>query len=223
MAELVKARKPFVFYTRLNLTELTGLKAAGLSQLLKLLKKVPDSSIYHHTHNFLQQFQSLLPGSPSDFAFWVSDVLGEDELGEKLAAIDTIQYPTIAELRQAIVKTVADYLKAHPRAKKRFAEEGEEFYFLKSISFVVPNNLQAQDLKEFAEVLDKITPDSIYFHVFEARLRLHKTGNDFANWIENSLGDKKLADRISGLDPYSYTLEDLRKAFIRIINRRIFS
>ena len=32
-------------------------------------------------------------------------------------------------------------------------------------------------LKEFTQILEKITIDSIYFHIFEARLRLEKPTN----------------------------------------------
>ena len=99
MPELLKAKEPFRFYTRLHLSELTGLRADTLEELLDLIKKVPDPSIYHHTHRFLQQHQYLSPEPPNDFAYWVMSVLGENELGERLASIDTIQYSTIHSLR----------------------------------------------------------------------------------------------------------------------------
>ena len=98
MPEIVKAKEPFKFCTRLHLSELTGLRATTLGQLLALIKEVPGSCIYHHTHRFLQQHQYLSPEPPNDFAYWVTDILGEDELGEKLASIDTMQYPTIRNL-----------------------------------------------------------------------------------------------------------------------------
>jgi len=217
MPQVKKARQPFKFYTRLHLSELTGLKANTLSQLVELTKKVSGSSIYYHTHRFLQQHQYLSPEPPNDFAYWVSEVIGEDELGEKLASIDTIQFSTIRDLRNKIVATVEEYLKTHPLAKMRFAREGEDFYFIKSISFVLPTNYVATNLKEFAEILDKITIDSIYFHVFEARLRLEKKTNDFSHWIDTSLGEKQIADKLSSLDPYTHTLEDLRRAIIKIV------
>lgn len=223
MPELRKAKEPFRFYTRLHLSELTGLRASTISQLLSLLKEVSGSSIYHHTHRFLQQHQYLSPEPPNDFAYWVSEVLGEDELGEQLASIDTIQFSSIRSLREKIIITIEDYLKSSPLAKLKFAREGEEFHFVKSVSFIIPTDYIAYDLKEFVDILGKITIDSIYFHIFEARLRLEKKTNDFANWIETSVGDKKLADEISRLDPYTHTLEDLRKTIIRIIEKRLSS
>ena len=221
MPELIKAKEPFMFCTRLHLSELTGLRATTLGQFLALIKEVPGSCVYHHTHRFLQQHQYLSPEPPNDFAYWVADVLGEDELGERLASIDTIQYSTIRSLREKIASTIENYLKDSPLAKLKFARSGEEFHFIKSVSFILPTNYIAYDLKEFAEVLKKITIDSIYFHIFEARLRLEKPTNDFSFWIENSFGNKELGEDISGFDPYTRTLEDLRNTIIQIIERRI--
>lgn len=221
MSQPLKARESFRFYTRLHLSELTGLRATTLGQLLDLIKRVSGSCIYHHTHRFLQQHQYLSPEPPNDFAYWVTEILGEDELGEQLASIDTIQYSTIRSLREKIIETIENYLKNNPLAKLRFARSDEEFHFIKSVSFVLPTNYLAYDLKEFIEVLKQITIDSIYFHIFEARLRLEKGTNDFSNWIETSIGDKELADGISKLDPYTYTLEELRRTLIKIIEERI--
>jgi hypothetical protein len=220
MSELVKAKEPFQFYSRLHLLELTGLRASNLSDLLENIKIVPGSCIYYHTHRFLQQHQYLSPEPPNDFAYWVTQVLGDNELGESLAGIDTIQFKTIRELRNKIAETIEEHLKNRPRAKQKFAEQSLEFHFIKSISFIFPTEYVATDLQEFSDILQKISIDSIYFHMFEARLRLEKGTNDFSVWIDTSLGDKKLAQRISKLDPYTYTMEDLRKTIIKIIESR---
>ncbi len=205
----------------MHLSELTGLRATTLVQLVSLIKEVSGSCIYHHTHRFLQQHQYLSPEPPNDFAYWVTDILGEDELGEKLASIDTVQYSTIRKLRDKIALTIEDYLNNNPLAKVKFARADEEFYFIKSISFILPTGYIAYDLKEFSEILKKVTIDSIYFHIFEARLRLEKPTNDFALWIERSLGDKDLADELCCFDPYTRTLEDLRNTIIQVVEKRI--
>lgn len=217
MKPAMKAQEPFRFYTRLHLSELTGLKSSTLEELLERLKDVSGSCIYYHTHRFLQQHQFLSPEPPNDFAYWAATALGEEKLAERLSSIDTIQYPTIRALREKIVAVVQDYLKDHPAACRKFADEGEEFHFIKSVSFILPTHFEARTLKEFADILGKVTIDSIYYHIFEARLRLERGMNDFSNWIQNSLGDSQTAGAISRLDPYTYSMEDLRKKIIQIV------
>ena len=219
--EIKKAKEPFRFYTRLNLSELTGMKASDLGELLECLKKAPESAIYHHTHRFLQQHQYLSPEPPNDFAYWVSNVLGERRLGEHLASIDTIGFNNINDLRQKFISVIKDYLKENPSAKLKFASNEEALYFVKSISFIFPTNYLAYDLAEFLDILKKITIDSVYFHIFESRLRLAKGTNDFSKWIKESIGDSKLASDISKLDPYSYTLEELKDRIIKITEARL--
>jgi hypothetical protein len=216
----VKAKEPFRFSTRLHLSVLTGLKATNLDELLALIKEVPGASIYHHTHRFLQQHQHLSPEPPNDFAYWVNNVLGEKSLGEQLASIDTVSFSTIRGLRDKIAATVEEYLRRNPSAQKKFVHEEESFHFIKSMSFIAPTEYVARDLKEFVSILKKVTMDSIYFHVFESRLRLEKRSNDFSLWIESSCGDGELANMIAQLDPYTQTLEDLRQRIIQLVEER---
>ena len=199
--------------------ELTGLKARNLKELLALLREVPESVIYFHTHHFLEQHHYLIPEPANDFALWVSDELGEETLGEKLASIDTFEFPTIDALRARIEGVISDYLAQNPDG--RGVGEGQEFHFIKSISFVLPTPYVAHDLREFVEVLRQISLNSLNYHVFEARLRLRKGVNDFSAWIEDCLGDRDLAEKLAYLDPYNYTLEGLRSAIIQLIEKRI--
>ena len=106
MKKTVIQKPPFNFYTRLNLSELTCLRAHSLKELAECLKEAPDSSVYHHTHRFLQQHQYLSPEPPNDFAYWVINMLGEKRLGEELDSIDTIQFNDIASLRNKITGTI---------------------------------------------------------------------------------------------------------------------
>ncbi|HEX75568.1 MAG TPA: mechanosensitive ion channel family protein [Dehalococcoidia bacterium] len=216
---LKKATEPFRFYARLHLKELTGLKAGNLTQLVDILKEAPDSVIYYHTHHFLEEHQYLTPEPANDFALWVSDELGDEVLGEKLASIDTFDFPTIGALRTRIVGVIEDHLSKKPDGRK--AMEGRELHFVRSISAILPTPYVAHDLREFVEVLRKVSIDSLYYHIFEARLRLQKGVNDFSIWIEDCLGDKDLADKLAYLDPYNYTLESLRSTIIQLVEKRI--
>lgn len=212
--------QPFRFSTRMNLTESTGLRAATLRELATLLKDVPGSCVYHHTHRFLQQHEYLSPEPPNDFAWWASEELGEPELGELLASIDIIQFSTIRALREKLVATIEEYLQKDPGLSGKTAHSGREFYFNKSISFIAATPYEVTDLPGFVDALRRVTLSSVYFHIFEARLRLENEDNDFSNWLEHSMGEKELADAVARLDPYTYALEDLRKAVINIIERK---
>jgi len=216
-----KIDRTFRFYTRLHLKILTGLKASNIVELVDLIEKVPGSSIYYHTHHLLQQHAYLSPEPPNDFAHWITNILNEEVLGERIASIDTIQYQSIRSLRNEIVKIIRSHIKENPSTKLRFSAKGRMFHFIKSKSFIFPTPYVATDLGDFLDILKKITLDSIYFHMFEARLRLKKATNDFSFWLRTSLLEENLAEKIKSLDPYTYTMEDLRKKIIKIVEERL--
>lgn len=211
-----RAKNTFQFYTSVKLRELTGKKARTLRELAEIIKEVPGSSIYYHTHVFLQKHQYLSPDPPNEFACWVSQILGEYKLGEELASIDICRFSTIRELREKIINTIENHL-FEDKEPLRYAPQGMEFEFIKAHSFVVPTGFVAHNLEEFEAILNKITIDSIYFHIFEARLRLEKGINDFSFWIGTSANAPRLANIIAALDPYTFTTEGLRRKLIDVM------
>jgi len=217
------ASTPFLFCTQLNITELLGIKVANVYDLYKQIKEVPGSSIFHHTHWFLLQHHYLAPGPSNDFAYWVTSALGEESLGEQLSSIDTVQFCTINDLRKKIVSTISMYLKKNPFVKKKHVRSGEEFYFAKSISLIISTEHQAHTIEEFISLLNIITHESLYYHIFEARLRLGGKSNDFSKWLSDMFGEHHIAEKIEQLDPYAYTFEDLRTEIINLISKRILS
>ena len=214
-----KATEPFHFSTRLHLKELTGLKASNLSQLVSRLKEVPDAVIYYHTHSFLEEYQFLTPEPANDFALWVEEALGYEILAERLASIDTFEFPTIGALRQRIIGVMQDFLAGV--TNEREAPQDNEFHFIKSIDVVLPTPYVAHDLREFIDILRKISINSLYFHIFEAKLRLQRGTNDFSMWLEDCLGEKELAEQIARLDPYNYTLENLRGTVFQLCKKKL--
>ncbi|MBW1839741.1 MAG: hypothetical protein JRI49_07370 [Deltaproteobacteria bacterium] len=212
----MKNNNRFHFYTRLNQTELLGKKARNLVELLEGIKSVPDSSIYHHTHRFIQQHHYMSPQPPNDFADWITDVLNEDALGEKMASVDVIEFQKIKGLRKKFIEILSDYLKEDK--KVRDCLDNQEFHFMACRTFVLPTTYVARSVKQFRQILKRVSIHSLCFHIFEARMRLEKKDNDFSRWLRD-LGERSLASKISKLDPYSYTLEALRKEIISIIDK----
>ena len=215
------AARPFQFHTSLILQESTGLRAATLPTLLKLLRLVPESSIYHHTHHFLLQHQYLTPEPSNDFAYWVSEVLGEEALGERLASLDILEHATLQSLRATLVGTIEDCLTHHPAVRLKFVSEGEEFFFVKSRHVIMPTRHTASTLAEFARALSKVSLHSLYFHIFDARLRVGRPTNDFAIWLNEQLGLHELAADIAKLDPYAHTLETLRSLLLTLVQHEL--
>ncbi len=216
---LKKAKAPFRFQSRTYIKELTGWKAKNLKELAEILKRAPESVIYYHTHHFLEEHHYLIPEPSNDFAVWVNDVLGEEVLGERLASVNTFEFPSLSALRDRIAVIIDEHLAKG--GSLREAMFGREFCFMKSVSVVIPTPYVAHDLREFVEALRKISLGSLYFHVFESRLRLGRGLNDFTIWLQDSLEEGELGEEIARLDPYTYTLEGLRSAFIQLIEKRI--
>jgi hypothetical protein len=207
----------FYFKTRLNLVEMLGIRVGDVAGLLEQLRQVPGASIYYHTHRFLQQHHFLCPEPPNDFAFWISATLGLDDLGERLASVDTVRFTKINDLREAYVAILDDYLR-RGRNGTAHCHPGEEFHFMSCRTFIFPTAHQAESFEEFSRALRAISVNSLYYHIFESRLRLGREGNDFSLWFA-AQGQEKLAAEIAKLDPYTITLEGLRKRIIAIVEK----
>ncbi len=216
---LKKAASPFQFVTEVSLTRLTTRKASNLTELLKHLSEVSGSSIYLHTHHFLKQHQFLSPEPPNDFAHWVNSALQDERLAEKLASIDTVRFTTIRSLREKIIQTIQVHMEKNK--SRRDAPPGDEFRFMQAVSFVMPTPFVAWDLQEFSNALKKISINSLYHHIFEARIRGNQDSNDFFNWFAHELGEIQLAQAIAKMDPYTQTLEGLRKRIITQVDKQI--
>jgi hypothetical protein len=214
-----KAGTPFRFCTRLALTLLTGRKAATLGELVEGLKAVPDSVVYQHTHRYLYQHQFLVPEPPNDFAYWTAHMLGNEELGERLAAVDTVRFNTLAGLREALVTVLEKH--ATEKERDRRVPEGREFHFMGAVRFSIPTPHEAHDLAGFCDQLKRVSISSLYLHVFEARLRPPLGINDFSYWFEKELGLPGLAKKVSALDPYTQTLEGLRAKIVGLVEKEV--
>lgn len=208
----------FHFYTPYHIIKLMGVQACNLRELLEGIKTVPRSSIYYHTHRFVQEHHYLSPEPPNDFAFWLTDVLHLERLGEQFLSVDLLNYCNLEDLRSTFSKILEDHI-------SRFGENPEcppgfEFHFMAAKTLVIPTPYVANNLWEFAKALKKVSIRSLYFHIFEARMRLGVRDNDFSMWLRG-IGEEELADNISRLDPYCVSLERLRDQIVRMVEERV--
>mgnify|MGYP005841581775 CR=1 FL=1 len=82
-------------------------------------------------------------------------------------------------------------------------------------------NSFSKNLAEFLLAIKYIEDESLYYHFYEARVRLGV--DDFSLWIENTLGNKMLAKEIREIDPYIHNMQGIRSKIIAAIERYLKS
>ena len=205
---------PFLFYTERRLVRLTGLRARTLGQLLAQLREVPGSAVFYHTHHMYLAHHFETPAFSNDFALWTGEALQMRALAEKLAAVDLLSFTSIRDLRDAIAATMERHA-AETGAAARECPPGDEFHFCRSKSFIMPTGLVARTPRELFELMARVSNVSLFFHLFEARLRLGRPSNDFSRWLEGR-GEPALAKAIEEMDPYAVTLDELRDKIVAL-------
>jgi len=214
----MRAKIPFEFHTSSQLVEITSQKAGDLKEFREILKGIDGSSIFYHVHHAFREHQFAPGVYTNDFAHWVENEIGEHVLAERLANINIKDYTKLEALRDKIVEILDGYLSGNPAGGTIPAKHG--FYFCRAIGIILKTRYEAWDREEFCDALKKVGLRSLFFHFFEARLRLAKQSNDFSNWIKDNYGDEVLAKKIEALDPYIYTMDQLCDQIINLVCKR---
>lgn len=203
---------PFIFVGCSELQELLGRRAEDERRLVELIEEVPLDSIYYHTHSFFLRHH-YIPGSYSnDFAQWVATQVRDLVLGERLAVLDPFEFKNLEALREEIISIIDDHLSRTSVVPRVIF--GKPFFFKQSRIIDVPTGIQVRTLREFRDALSEVDVSVIYYHMFEARVRLPRQDSDFSFWIGETLGLPDLADRIRAMNPYVGNLERLRSALL---------
>jgi Family of unknown function (DUF5752) len=213
------ARTPFYFNSASHLLRIGREKATTLQELLEAIRSCPESSIFQHTFQTLEEHHFIKEGFSNDFSHWAFASCNEVELAERLAAIDVREFTSIATLRERLIHIIDSYLQKNPRAATRPAME--PFYLMASDLVVVPTPYVGRNLEELADGLRKVSIHSIYYHFIDARLRIKLNNNDFSLWLENELDLAKAADRLNQIDIYTSTLEGVRRNILKVIETEI--
>ena len=85
----------------------------------------------------------------------------------------------------------------------------------------VPTGLEARTLAEFRKILATVNASAVYYHNFEAILRLGRRMGDFALWIEEQLDLPELAQKISRVDFYMTSLESVRYQILKLCDEAL--
>ncbi len=214
-----KLEAQFQFYSSQNLIFLTGRKAKNLEELLTGIKEVEEMSIYYHSHHYLEQREFVSPEPPNDFFYWITNDLQNKMLGEMVASIDLRQMNTLKEIQTKLTEVIEKSLMQNNEINLTNVSTGEEFLFMSVHTFVYPTKYTAANLSEFRYCLRTVPLNSIYFHIFGARF--NKSLSNMSDWLSSSLNEVELAQKFENIDPYTITLENLREALIRLVEKRL--
>lgn len=210
----IKAKAKFIFKTRISLPEITSLKASNLKELLEGIMVAEPGVIFNHTHNFSLARQLLALELTNDFAYWVKNVLLEEELSERLAAINILECKDLEEVRHKHMAVLNTHIGINNSFKD--APVGQEFYFTKSNALICDTGKSAKTLREFWVGLQGCSLSSIFYHMLEYKIRLGNPENEFSHWLRHSLAQSDLADIISKINPYNFPLLELKNFLIEV-------
>jgi hypothetical protein len=155
----------------------------------------------------------------NDFAQWAGESLEERALAERLSNMDPYVFKSISDVRKELLKIIDEYLNTFPETRKSLP--GDEFYFNETITLIFPVGVKAKNLAEFLVALRHIDPGCIYFHFYEARIRLGEGVDDFSKWIEEVLGKKRLAEKIRAIDPFMHDIEGIRRHITEFVEEDV--
>ncbi|MFH0810377.1 MAG: DUF5752 family protein [Pseudomonadota bacterium] len=206
----------FQFYDCIPTVMPTGKWASNLREFLYLVREVEPSVIFHHVYQARLKQHFDLWEYPNDFAGWAADCLEDMVLAEKLASFNPYNYASVDEVRETVIETVEEHLWDKPTVP--WVRPGFEFFFNDSKTVVIPTEVECTDLPGFLKALRQVPNGCIYFHFYEARLRLgNRDRDDFSYWIEHNLRFPNLVRRIHNMDFYFLSLGEMKKRLIRLV------
>jgi len=205
--------QPFDFRACISVLKSTGKKARNLRELRDIISVVSEDCLFHHTYQYFLKGHVL--EYTNDFAHWAGESLEERALAERLANIDPYDLGSIDAVRRALVDAIDDYLVHFPEPREAMASD--EFYFNETVSLVFPVGVRARNLAEFLAAVKYVDAASIYYHFFEARMRLGSGKDDFSSWMDQALGKTELALKVRSIDPFMHSLEDIRRHVIDMV------
>lgn len=195
----------------------TGRNARNLRELREVLADASDGAIAHHTYQYF--LKGHVMEYTNDFAHWAGESIEERALAERLSNIDPYDYAAMEDLRHDLMSAIDDYLTTFP--EPRDALPGDEFYFNETVSLVFPAGVRAKNLAEFLMAMKYIEGNSLYYHFYDARVRLGNKADDFSQWLEEGLEKPEVARRIRAIDPFMHNLESIRERIVEAVEEEV--
>ena len=214
------AKQPFRFSSCIELREVLGKRAMDEHRLLELIEEVPADSIYYHTHSYFLRHAYTQQLYSNDFATWVVLYAQDRLLGERLGVLDPFDFSDIEQLRDEILRIVAEHLN-HSTVPRCVVSE--PFEFVRSHIIEIPLGMETKTLSEFHDALAEVEVGAVYNHVCEARMRKRPLSVDFARWLssEDGLGLQELALNVERVGRLGLSLEGMRNKILRLCEQEL--
>jgi hypothetical protein len=204
--------EPFaVFDSSLALLPI-GRSCANLRELLESLRAVPETVIEHHMIRCALDDHFELYEFPNDLARWCWDALGDHVLAEQLALVDPYHHESMEGLRTALV----DLLENRVWETERFpwCQPGLELHFIGSRLVAYDTGERLPTPAALAEALPRMSLQSIFYHVHNARRRTAGRTDDFSAWLESFGADAGLVARLRSIDFHFLNLKQVRTQLV---------
>jgi hypothetical protein len=194
---------PFVFRSVATLPRATSYFADSARTLQTAIERAPNSCIYFHLQFALFRRHFTTSEFLNDFAQWTRTTLADEPLAELLAAVDPLEFTSLRQARERLVRTIGDYI-----GRMAFTPSvsfKQRFCFQQAVSFIYPTGVTADGLGGFAAAVRAAPAESVFYHFVVAPLLEEKGDNDFSIWLR-AQGYDEAAGRVRRLSPYSTDL-----------------
>jgi len=205
---------PFKFYTAYYVSFYSGMQAKTLRQLLEGIKAADSRVLFHHLFHTIRTKHLIPPKYTNDFARWVGEEVGDEDLAAELSDISGAEPATIEDIRREVVEIL------EPKADERAGRE--KFIFVGMEPVVVETDYVAHTLADFLDMLEVVPGESIVYHFVTRRVLEGAGRNDFSTWLEKNFGLSDAAAQLSKIDPLMYNSEEaLRAAILNTLKKAL--
>jgi len=200
----------------------TGEHAGNLIEFRDKLLTIHEGCIYHHFWGGHLRPMFIDPEYQNDFAVWAHRALHDNILAERLGIIDPTQFRSQDDLRGAVIEVVENRLDESEEINN--LKINAHFYFVRSKIIIFTTPVQINTPLDLIKIVPFMSTHSIFYHFIDARRRSNEEWDDFSLWLQ-SYGNEfqELISQIRSVDPYFFTLPQLKKELIKVVQKYFIS
>ena len=144
--------------------------------------------------------------------------LRDQALAERLSVINPSHYEDLGALKNRLLDILDERLVQGDFLT--WAKGEMEFVFLKAQMIIFNSGIRIMQPKDLAPAVAQAPTGSIFYHFIDAQRRSPICCDDFSYWLEQ-FGDETAEARkkISMIDPYLFSLSELRDLIVRALNK----